>query len=149
MTNLRRLVGPHLTITPQTIAFNQDSPYRLDVEAFQDKAQPAGPDSTIDRLQQAATLYEGDFLDGFYVRNAPLFEEWTLGQRTHLRELAMQTLHQLSLHYTVHQDELGRTKAIDYTIRLLFLGTLVGRGPPPIDAALCSGGAASGRPASV
>ena len=120
LTNLRRLVGPHLTITRQNIAFNRASPYRLDVEAFQDKARPADPASTIDRLQQATTLYQGDFLEGFYVRNAPLFEAWMLGQRSHLRELAMQTLHHLSLHYT-NQDELGRAKAIDYATRLLSL----------------------------
>ena len=41
-------------------------------------------------------LYGGDFLDGFYVHNAPDFEDWVLAERLRLRELAQQSLHTLT-----------------------------------------------------
>jgi DNA-binding SARP family transcriptional activator len=35
LENLRHLVGPHLTVTHQTIAFDRSQPYWLDVEQFE------------------------------------------------------------------------------------------------------------------
>ncbi|MGD8517584.1 MAG: BTAD domain-containing putative transcriptional regulator, partial [Anaerolineae bacterium] len=105
LSNLRRLVGPHLAITRQTVALNRDSSYWLDVEAFESLAGSASPaegaaQPTIERLAEAVELYRGDFLDGFYVRQAPAFEEWVLAQRARLRELAVQALHALTVHHT-------------------------------------------------
>jgi len=40
------------------------------------------------RWSDALTLYRGDFLDGFYVRNAADFDQWALTERTRLRALA-------------------------------------------------------------
>jgi predicted ATPase len=65
-------------------------------------------------------LYRGDFLEGFYVRDAPTFEEWVLVQGTRLRELALQALHRLSKHYA-EQGEVGLEDGIKYTSRLLAL----------------------------
>jgi predicted ATPase/DNA-binding SARP family transcriptional activator len=127
LTNLRKLVGDHLTITRQTVAFNRDSDYWLDVEVFQARVESAqqpsprpspsgrgsqasppvwgiegGPE--VERLRQAVDLYQGDFLAGFYVRDAPLFEEWLLTQRAWLRELVLVTLHKLAANYTYRGD---------------------------------------------
>ena len=41
-----------------------------------------------ERWGDALALYRGDFLDGFFVRNAADFDQWALTQRTHLRDLA-------------------------------------------------------------
>ena len=43
----------------------------------------------IGLLREALALYRGDFLEGFYVRDAPDFEDWALVQRVQLRELAL------------------------------------------------------------
>lgn len=120
LTSLRRIFGDHLEISRQMIAFNRDSDYWLDVAAFEAGANNASVKASIDSSQQAVDFYRGDFLDGFYVRDAPDFEAWVLAQRAHLRKLALQTLHQLSLHFT-DQGQPGRAKAIDYTTRLLAL----------------------------
>ena len=117
LTNLRRLVGPHLSITRSTIAFQQDDACWLDVAEFQAGAKDL---TAIDRLQTAIDLYQGDFLDGFYVSQAPLFEAWVLGERTHLRELALQALHRLSDYY-IAQGQSDRPAALAYTQRLLAL----------------------------
>lgn len=41
-----------------------------------------------ERWADALDLYRGDFLDGFFVRNAPDFDQWALTERTRLRDLA-------------------------------------------------------------
>ncbi len=69
-------------------------------------------------MQQAIILYQGDFLAGFYVRDAPEFEEWMLAQRARYRELALHTLHTLAEHH-LSRGEYGR--AIDCATRLLAL----------------------------
>jgi DNA-binding SARP family transcriptional activator len=41
-----------------------------------------------ERWSDALALYRGDFLEGFFVRNAAEFDQWALTQRTHFRDLA-------------------------------------------------------------
>lgn len=41
-----------------------------------------------ERWADALQLYRGDFLDGFYVRNAPDFDQWALAERDRLRAMA-------------------------------------------------------------
>lgn len=146
LSNLRDLAGCHLVITPHTVVFDRTSAYWLDVEEFLgriDKETGRQGDKEISRqgdretsrqsllghplvslstslpaLHEAADLYRGDFLDGFYVRHAPMFEEWVLGQREGLRHLAEHVLKRLA-GYHAGQGELDL--AIDYTARLLAL----------------------------
>ncbi|MEJ5199114.1 MAG: BTAD domain-containing putative transcriptional regulator, partial [Anaerolineae bacterium] len=113
LSNLRDLVGEHLIITPHTVAFNRESAYWLDVEAFLERA-----DKDTSRQVEAAELYKGDFLDGFYLRHAPAFEEWVLGQRERLHQAALQVFQALAGHFA-DSGEYGR--AIEYTRRLLDL----------------------------
>ena len=56
LTNLRRLVGAHLIITRQTVAFNREAPYRLDVELFEANARLTGAEAPIEPLQRAVEL---------------------------------------------------------------------------------------------
>ena len=106
LPGLRRLVGSHLTITRQTVAFNQCSFYWLDVEVLLSHQQASQTD--WQKLQKAIDLYRGDFLTGFYVRDALAFEDWLLEQREYLREMAIQHLSRLVQHYLQQQEyELG------------------------------------------
>ena len=116
LTTLRRLFGEHLNITRQTVAFNRDSEYWLDVESF----KSAAAKEDITSLPEIVQLYRGDFLDGLYVPKAPEFEVWVLTERARLHELALQALHTLALHYA-EQGEAGWEVAIDYVKRLLTL----------------------------
>lgn len=120
LTQLRQLVGPHLSITRQTVAFNRDSSYWLDVERFEGKVGSSSAETDIEGLREAVELYRGDFLEGFYVRQAPAFEEWVLARQARLRELALQALHRLATFYG-GQGEIGLLEGIDYTTRLLSL----------------------------
>jgi WD40 repeat protein/DNA-binding SARP family transcriptional activator len=117
---LHKLLGPHVDISRDTVVFNRDSAYWLDVEAFEAGMGGASGRTDVERLEKAVALYRDDFLAGFYVRDAPAFEEWALSQRARLRMLALQTLHTLAIHYSRLGEE-GRPAAIDYTTRLLAL----------------------------
>jgi DNA-binding SARP family transcriptional activator len=99
LSHLRRLFGDHLSITRQTVAFNRESDYWLDVAVFEARVNDTSGDASITALQEAVQLYRGDFLDGLYVRNAPEFEMWILAQRARLREPALQALHTLAVHH--------------------------------------------------
>ena len=123
LSNLRRLAAPYLDITRQTISFNREPPYWLDVAHFCQKASEAldqqemvPTEDLIASLTAAAELYSGDFLGGVFVRDAPAFEEWALGQREWLRQLALQVFHTLS---TLHAAQGEHAAAIEYTGRLL------------------------------
>src|SRR6476469_9471834 len=84
---VRKVASQYLVVTRDTIAFNPESPYWLDVEVFRDKlaaanTAPASADSGVFAvLREAMDLYRGEFLEGFYVPGAALFEEWVLTER--------------------------------------------------------------------
>ena len=120
LSNLRRLLGSHLNITRQTVAFNRNQPYHLDIETFIKALDKAKNDGNHQDLNRAIGMYRGDFLDGFYVRDAPDFEAWVLSQREALREEAIQALSQViekAIESRMHQE------AIDYAKHLLKLDT--------------------------
>ncbi|MBK8904763.1 MAG: tetratricopeptide repeat protein [Anaerolineaceae bacterium] len=121
LANLRKLVNDHLIIARDAVFFDLSTPYQLDTHDFEtilhaSRSQPA--DGRFPRLQDAISLYQGDFLAGFFVRGAPDFEEWMLAQRVRYRELALHTLHSLAEHH-LNRGEYGR--AIDAATRLLAL----------------------------
>ncbi|MCP4358644.1 MAG: tetratricopeptide repeat protein [Chloroflexi bacterium] len=100
---LRRKLKPYLIITRQTVAFNHESDYWLDVANFE-KLLEIGDwgleikeisQSPISNLQNAATLYRGHFLEGFHLRDCRGFEEWAILERERLQRLASTGLQRL------------------------------------------------------
>ncbi len=118
LSNLRELLGDAILIERQTVTFNREHPYQLDTERFTDSVSAPPTPATIQRLQATLALYQGDFLEGFYVRNAPDFEQWLLTQRAHYREAVVNGLHALA-NYAGQQGDLAQ--AITHTRRLLTL----------------------------
>ncbi len=107
LSNLQKLVGPTpLVITRQTVAFNTAAPHDLDTEAFLTLLKQAESASigVHRRLRQAVGLYTGDFLDGFYVRDVPDFNEWAAAQREYLRHQALDALHKLATYHAARGD---------------------------------------------
>lgn len=124
---LREVAGHELIIDRQTVVFDTESLYWLDTEVFESKLQsltatsltPANlTDRDMKLLDEAVQLYGGDFLEGFYVRDAPAFEEWVLPERERLRQKMQQALHRLAVYYTAREQYV---RAIAYTSRLLAL----------------------------
>jgi DNA-binding SARP family transcriptional activator len=113
LARLRRAIDdyhadpPFLHITPKTIQFNAAAA-DLDVARFQDAMRSAAShphpslqscQDCVERLEQAASLYRGDFLQGLSPAGSLPFEEWALVQREQLHRQVMEALHTLAAHY--------------------------------------------------
>jgi len=118
LSNLRMLVGPYLLITRDEVSFNRQSSYWLDVEVFLSALSTDAAQKDLGTLHNAVELYQGDFLEGFYVGEAMPFEEWMLGRRSLLKGLMLQSLHMLVVR---HLDREEHAAGIDYANRLLAL----------------------------
>jgi DNA-binding SARP family transcriptional activator len=89
--NLRRAIpdlDQFLEATPRTLQWRADSPFWLDVAAFEEtiarsKREPDGID--IAALREAVELYTGDVLEGCY-------DEWLLNKREQLRQRYLKAL---------------------------------------------------------
>ena len=123
LMNLRQSLGPRLQIARHQIAFNQAFRYRLDVAVFETNIAQLKTDHTlteinINQVAQATELYTADFLEGFYVREAALFETWASAQQMRLRELLLTALRAMTNYYARQQTP---AMAIDCARRLLAL----------------------------
>src|SRR5262245_46861168 len=111
--NLRRSIGdqtatpPYLHIRREALQFNTASEHALDVATFTrlldecDTHKHQRIESCLacaQRLQQAAALYRGSFLEQFSVPDSEAFEEWMLVKREALHRRALQALAQLAAH---------------------------------------------------
>jgi len=114
----RKWLSPYLTITRQTIAFNQASNYWLDVQRFRQELRRNDPEPNMALIKETIELYRGEFLQGFSVREAASFEEWLIAQRKQLGELMAQARETLADHALLQGDY---TAGLESTQRLLTL----------------------------
>lgn len=87
---LRQLLDPYLEISRNDAAFNRQSPHWLDVAILRTHLKPEFVRTNPQILRDTLQLYRGEFLAGFEVRNAPVFEEWMMSQRLQLHNLMLQ-----------------------------------------------------------
>ena len=77
---LRHTVGEqYFEVTHQTIAFNKEAAHWLDCDQMLKVSKGQAP--SLEALAETAVLYRGEFLEQFYVRQAPEFETWLMQQR--------------------------------------------------------------------
>jgi predicted ATPase/DNA-binding SARP family transcriptional activator len=117
--NLRQMLGdqtastPYLLISHDTVQFNRESDYSLDLAEFNQRylsckaslsqgAQdgPACPDD----LEEMVELYHGEFLQGFYVEDSDKFEDWALVQRESTHQHVLDAHSYLADYYESHRD---------------------------------------------
>jgi DNA-binding SARP family transcriptional activator len=115
LVELRKVFGegsPGLIAEGQGVGLDSAA-IEVDVVRFEALVQAATPQD----LDKAAELYQGDFLQGFVLRE-PSFEEWLVAERERLRELALGALRRL-----VEQQARKRASepAIRSALRLLAL----------------------------
>lgn len=111
LSELRQHVGTFLLINREEVALTPEQNWWVDAAAFQQFLHPHQPVSWHN-LEQALTLYQGDFLAGFFLRDSLAFDEWASLERERLRLLALNALSQIvteSLH--LGQYDLGITHA--------------------------------------
>jgi predicted ATPase/DNA-binding SARP family transcriptional activator len=104
LPELRRPLGNYLCINTRTISFNRQAPAWLDVEQLRTALIPHPETIAPSALQAALDLYQGEFLAGFTVRNAPVFEAWVVRQREELHALVVQGAYILADRYGQQAD---------------------------------------------
>lgn len=111
---LRQNFDAYLAVEHQTIAFDRNSQYWLDIADFYRLCQQ----SDVASFEKAVALYRGDFLEDLHVRQASPFEEWVMQQQEELRQGVIMACHSLVVAFTAqNQFEEG----IRYARRLLGL----------------------------
>lgn len=95
---LRKVLGdldnagePYLLVTHQTVQFNADSNFTLDVNDFFQAIERGD-------LETAVSLYHGELLPGFTCDSA-LFEDWLRQEREHLHQTALKAMSELTQSY--------------------------------------------------
>lgn len=93
-----------LLTTRETIQFNPAYDAHVDVWEFEklttdSRQQTPQALSTVRHLSSAVALYRGEFLQNFFVPDAPAFEEWLLLQREHFQRRVVTALGQITAHY--------------------------------------------------
>ena len=87
-------------------------------------------------LEDAAALYAGPFLDGFYLKGADEFERWTEAERTRLARLAGETFEALAR----KADAVDPAAAVGWWRRLAAIDALNSRATLGLMTALASQG---------
>lgn len=79
---------PYLIVEPQTLSFDFNSHFELDLhllqaglDVLQRQPAPAERERLISQLQMVVNRYRGDFLEGFSLADAPAFDDWASLQR--------------------------------------------------------------------
>jgi DNA-binding SARP family transcriptional activator/tetratricopeptide (TPR) repeat protein len=104
-----------LLVNGETVGLDPNG-VTVDVREFELRAADATPSA----LAEAAALYQGDFLDGLTVEEQP-FDDWLLGHRERLREVALKSL----AGFLAHQRSGGSTdSAVQTALRLLEIDPL-------------------------
>ncbi len=94
LVNLRRILPPDcLLITRETVAFNPNCAYELDIKQFES-----------DSPETALALYRGALLQGFDLPDAPFWEEWLSIKREELQVRVLSALATAGARYAAHGD---------------------------------------------
>ncbi len=120
---LNRELGPGcLTISRESVTMPQ-AKTEVDVRRFRGLLKAAehhGHRSgeichdCIALLEDAVSLYHGDFMQGFSLSDSPIFDEWQLAEAENLRSDALSSIIKLAHGFSSLQEY---TKAIDYARR--------------------------------
>lgn len=122
LSNLRQLLGQYLQIDRHTAAFRMEQIHWLDVAAFEAAlrrlSSPTQPPANTATIQNALALYQGKFLEGFTIVDAPDFEAWARNERDRLHRACCNALSAL-IHHAGQDHDLHQ--AINLTQQLLQL----------------------------
>jgi len=88
LTSLRKELGSFIRISRDALSIDASAGIRLDIWDLE---------RVLDMrdLYSAAEIYQGDFLNGFYIRGASEFDKWVSAERARLHQVGISALHQL------------------------------------------------------
>ena len=125
LTNLRQVIDEPHAVTPcliidrQSICFNPASDVWVDVKAISELlVARAAAEYPVQRLEKAVEIYQGRFLEEFFVPCSSAFEEWALLHRERLHRQMVSLLQRLAAYY---EDQNDQDKALRFAWRLVEL----------------------------
>ena len=107
---LRKAIGdrtaapPFLLIDGETIQFNRASDHVLDVEVLQNLLAHRHDECVVNRLQHVPSLYQGPFIEGFFLKDSPMFDDWSLIVRERVERKALEALRRLVDEYEAQAE---------------------------------------------
>ncbi|MCB9007628.1 MAG: hypothetical protein H6656_09740 [Ardenticatenaceae bacterium] len=113
---LRQQLESYLHISHQAVGLNPDATVWLDTAVFQNNLNAGTAENN--GWQTAVQLYRGEFLQEFYIRQAPDFDNWLLAQRTWFHNQAV-SAHDARATHLLHQSDF--TEGIQVARRLIIL----------------------------
>jgi DNA-binding SARP family transcriptional activator/predicted ATPase/tetratricopeptide (TPR) repeat protein len=116
----RTPLAPYVDIGRRQVTFKWELPHWIDTAEFLQSVEQGSNQSRAEAavLEGAMDLYRGEFLAGFQIPKAALFEEWATVQRQHLHLQATTALQQLVDFFL---DEGSYEVGVSYACRLLAL----------------------------
>lgn len=102
LQHLQKELPDCLITTRETVALDM-SLVKTDVADFLAVVSAPAP-LTLEAQQDAAALYVGEFLAGFYLDNAPEFEQWQSLERQRLHNTAVSLFTQITHHYVQRRN---------------------------------------------
>lgn len=130
LTNLRKNLGPYFVIDRETVSFNPESNVWFDVTQFETLLKSVRDrDDTealsreeADHLAEAVDLYQGEFLEGFFVRDASQFEAWVTVESERLHRLVVDAFAKL---VSLHIDQGQYAEGVEQAARWLQLDPMM------------------------
>ena len=90
LTRIKSKIGDVLLVEREEISCRPDIAISTDTERFEAAMVELDATVSAETLQAILDSYHGDFMAGFYLRNAPEFEHWQIVMRERLRMVAVQ-----------------------------------------------------------
>jgi ABC-type oligopeptide transport system substrate-binding subunit/DNA-binding SARP family transcriptional activator len=131
LSSLRKEAGEYVNITREKVAINPEANTWLEALQFEQNLAPilqSNETLSTERLEQAAqgvALYQGEFLEGVYLRECRRMEDWIVRERERLHHMAVAALSSLATH-ALHSS--AYQQGILHSQRLLELDPLMEAG---------------------
>lgn len=125
LVHLRDRLGDCLQSTEGQLSISPRHPCRVDTLELQRQLVRLLPNQrtlltqpTAEQLEEALHLYQGDFLAGFHVQNAPYFEEWVLLEGERLRRMVIEGYQRLVGFYLAQGEYKSGLRSVDRWLAL-------------------------------
>jgi DNA-binding SARP family transcriptional activator len=86
LSSIRKNLAEYVTISRDFISLNPEADVYVDVTEFENHL-------VDEQLEKSLDLYQGEFLEGYHVRDCRGFEEWLTAERERYRQLVIDALH--------------------------------------------------------
>ena len=116
LAGLRKVIPDFLIVDSTSISIDPNAPINVDFLECERLLMEGRRDQEMGKIRQAVEVYQGEFLAGFSVKDAFVFEEWAFAERERIREQVMEGLELLVKDAARWEDW---ANGIDYANRLL------------------------------